>query len=65
MEKITISKETFDNLTECANALHALLHEITIKPQYDGNPFSNPPVKNALKTLAKYRGIDNFLNAAD
>lgn len=65
MDKITLSKETFDHLAECANALHALLHEITTKPQYEGNPFSNPPVKNALKTMAKYRGIDNHLNAAD
>lgn len=65
MDKITISKETFDNLTECANALHALLHEITKNGHTSGNPYMHPAIKPALKTLAKYRGIDDHLNAAD
>lgn len=66
MDKITISREIFDNLTECANALHSLLNDLTVRPQHEGNPFSYPPIKNALLTLAKYRGMDgNYLNAAD
>lgn len=50
-----------------------LLHQLMELTQYtlgnresrEGNPYCRPSVQAALKTIAKYRGKDDFLNALD